>query len=95
MNEPKCIVCGRPIPEGRFICLHCEGQNEMQKFSKKPKTNGGRIRQMTDEELATFIDIYSIEDICRTRCAVVNYQDCMQSERCKLHILEWLKQEAD
>lgn len=35
MNEPKCIVCGRPIPEGRFICLHCEGQNEMQKFAER------------------------------------------------------------
>lgn len=35
MNEPKCIVCGRPIPEGQFICLHCEGQNEMQKFAER------------------------------------------------------------
>lgn len=63
-------------------------------ISAHPKTNGDRIRQMTDEELAAFIYIYSIEDICRTRCAVVNYQDCMAGERCKLHILEWLKQEV-
>lgn len=32
--DNTCICCGRPIPEGRFICLHCEGQNEMQRFAK-------------------------------------------------------------
>ena len=57
-------------------------------------TNADRIRQMTDDELAAFIDIYNIEDICKTRCAVGNYYDCMSSEHCKKHILEWLKQEC-
>ena len=57
-------------------------------------TNGDRIRQMTDEELAAFIDIYNIEDICKTRCDVANYMDCMAGEQCKAHILAWLKQEV-
>lgn len=60
----------------------------------KPLTNADRIRQMTDEELASFIDIYNIEEICKTRCAVVNYQDCMAGEKCKGNILAWLKQEV-
>lgn len=60
-------------------------------------TNGDRIRQMTDEELAKFIDIYDIEDICRTRCAKTGEERnrCMcYGEECKSHILKWLKQEV-
>lgn len=33
MTDNTCITCGRIIPEGRHICLHCERQNEMQRFS--------------------------------------------------------------
>lgn len=64
---------------------------------KQPKTNGDRIRQMTDEELAAFIDIYDIEDICRTRCAKTGEarERCMcYGEECKGNILAWLKQEV-
>lgn len=28
----RCMKCGAIIPEGRHICLTCEGQNEMQTF---------------------------------------------------------------
>ena len=88
MREPKCIVCGRIIPEGRFVCLHCEGQNEMQKFRKKPKTNGDRIRQMTDEELA---------DKLTDKCAVCayHYAECETKFcLCVEGVLKWLKQEV-
>ena len=27
-----CIECGRIIPEGRSICLHCASENDMQRF---------------------------------------------------------------
>lgn len=60
-------------------------------------TNGDRIRKMTDEELAAFIDIYDIEDICRTRCAKTGEarERCMcYGEECKGNILAWLKQEV-
>lgn len=33
MPDGTCMVCGRVIPEGRHICLSCEGQNEMQQFA--------------------------------------------------------------
>ena len=35
MADAKCMLCGHIIPEGRHICLLCEGQNEMQTFRKK------------------------------------------------------------
>lgn len=35
MPDNICMLCGRIIPEGRHICLSCEGQNEMQTFRKK------------------------------------------------------------
>lgn len=84
--DNTCICCGRIIPEGRFICLHCEGQNEMQKFRKKPKTNGDRIRRMTDDELA---------DVLQGQCACCAYRltGCTEKE-CKGGVLEWLKQEV-
>ena len=63
----------------------------------KPLTNADRIRHMTDEELAEFIDIYDIEDICKTRCAKTGEarERCMcYGEECKGNILQWLKQEV-
>jgi hypothetical protein len=62
-----------------------------------PKTNADRIRQMTVEELAAFIDIYDIEDICKTRCAKTGEarERCMcYGEQCVNNILQWLKQEV-
>lgn len=55
MPDNTCIVCGRIIPEGRHICLACERENEVNSFSPKPRTNGDRIRRMTDGELAQFL----------------------------------------
>lgn len=31
-NENRCMKCGAIIPEGRHICLTCEGGNDMQTF---------------------------------------------------------------
>ena len=88
MNENTCVCCGRIIPEGRHICLLCEGQNDMQTFGGRPKTNGDRIRQMTDEELA---------DKLTDKCAVCAYHHA-ECERkfclCERGVLEWLKQEV-
>lgn len=37
MADNTCMLCGRIIPEGRHICLSCEGQNEMQTFRQNAK----------------------------------------------------------
>lgn len=60
-------------------------------------TNGDKIRRMRDEELVEFIDIYSVEDVCRRRCAktgVERYSCTSYGEGCKRGILQWLKQEV-
>lgn len=58
--DNTCICCGRIIPEGRHICLHCERGNEMQTFCdiRKPsviKTNGDRVRSMSNAELSKLL----------------------------------------
>ena len=58
MPDNTCACCGAIIPEGRHICLLCEGENEVQHFHPQIppiRTNGDRIRAMTDEELALWI----------------------------------------
>jgi RNA polymerase subunit RPABC4/transcription elongation factor Spt4 len=37
-NENHCMKCGAIIPEGRHICLTCEGTNEMQTFERRKPT---------------------------------------------------------
>ena len=59
--------------------------------SAKPKSNGDRIRQMTDEELAEMLDIYEVVEICQY-CANVELT-CIGGT-CYRGILEWLKQEV-
>lgn len=50
-----CIKCGRIIAEDKLICLSCGSENEMQTFRPRIVTNGDRIRNMTDAELARFL----------------------------------------
>ena len=87
MNENTCVCCGRIIPEGRHICLLCEGQNDMQTFGGRPKTNGDRIRQMTDEELANIVQFWLECDDCPC-----NDGDC--GADCFYAACKWLKQEV-
>lgn len=52
----------------------------------KKQTNADRIRSMSDEELAVFIDHVSG---CPPR-----HEDCIESGDCEACWLDWLKQEA-
>lgn len=76
-----CVCCGRIIPEGTMICLQCGSENEMQTFRTKVRTNGDKIRAMTDEELAQFL------------CQINTCSTCpFASIICKIG--EWLREEA-
>ena len=59
--DNTCICCGRIIPEGRHICLSCGDYDDQQRFKPDAlpivRTNGDRIRAMTDKELARFISL--------------------------------------
>lgn len=94
MPDNTCICCGAIIPEGRQICLLCEGENEVQHFHQQippVRTNGDRIRAMTDEEL-----VKSIGLACK-RCAYykVGHGECSgQDKECADGNLEWLGSEV-
>ncbi len=49
MPDGTCMVCGRIIPEGRHICLSCEGQNEMQTFRRKESSRAKRYFRIVDD----------------------------------------------
>lgn len=86
-----------PALHSDFDFINDSQMDIFREVTASPKTNADRIRQMTDEELAAFIDIYDIEDICKTRCAKTGEarERCMcYGEECKSHILKWLKQEV-
>ena len=54
-------------------------------------TNGDKLRQMTDEELAKFLSVHG-------RCTVCAWQDdngeCGRHVTCNSGVIEWLKQEV-
>ena len=55
---------------------------------KEPKTNGDRIRQMTDEELADWLtDGHDNCDLCQ-------FGTCRPEFECEKGVLEWIKQEV-
>lgn len=100
MPDNTCVCCGKIIPEGRHICLSCEGQNEMQRFvtdKLKPGTNGDRIRAMSDAQLVGFIvtalSAKAIEcDYCIHRNEVCRNK--RPSRRCAAGMIEWLRSEV-
>lgn len=53
--DGKCIRCGRVIPAGRHICLHCGSYDDMQTFDPPLRTNGDLVRQMDNRKLAKLI----------------------------------------
>lgn len=82
------IVCAFKIIEERNACM--TGCSRYEKEHKP--TNADRIRKMSDEELAHFLDRWALGDIdySKTFCDMCEGQfDC---DDCRLW---WLKKEAD
>lgn len=79
----KCYNCGFYFEKGTFL----------KEVSEK-KTNGDRIRNMTDEELADLL--LSIQcSVCVFQGYCDDDETPNHSKICKNKILEWLKQEAE
>jgi hypothetical protein len=58
-------------------------------------TNGDRIRKMTDEELAEWIErirMLCANDACGNACPLVDI--CYSKAKTQTETLDWLKQEA-
>ena len=64
---------------------------EREDAAKQPKTNGDKIRAMTDEELADWLtDGHDKCDICK----LCSFGACRIESECEKGVLEWLKQEV-
>lgn len=59
----------------------------------KPITNAGRIRSMTDEELAEFLLNRDLNDVEKASKAV-GFTYKVDRERCLANVIDWLKEEA-
>ena len=82
----RCIHAGK---DRDFVCVNgvsCKITME------KPQTNADRIRAMSDEELAEFIDRCEMNDIdyAKTFCDLCNGQ--YECDQCRL---DWLQQPAE
>lgn len=84
-DYPPCSNClSEHDVSGRFS-LFCKALDESEIFEEKP-SNADRIRSMTDEELAEFLN-------CHNFCAR-NF-DCEKGKRpCKECNLDWLRTEV-
>ena len=81
-DECGCESCGNyGISK---ICSECAWDS---KWEPKPMTNGDRIRAMSNEELAKFLDE------CNSQGCVYPARDCRQT--CNQCIVEWLKEVDD
>lgn len=66
-------------------------RNDLKKCAtyrqKNPQTQADKIRAMSDEELAEFINRKIACDCCSAK-------HCNSDERCEVDILQWLKSEV-
>ena len=73
-------------------CIACKGTGAIL----VPETNADRIRRMSDEELAAFLERVH-ENPCDACCG--NWGQCCRNNApepvCKNHFLEWLQQPAE
>lgn len=91
-----CVMCkheGRDLYDGCCECEYPENSDDPPtKYEQKTMTNGDRIRSMSDEELAAWIDgSFKCADWCDT--SKFPNGDCMEVP-CLGCIIDWLRQEA-
>lgn len=66
-------------------------------YRMKKQTNADRIRSMSDEELAKFLECFGLCHYCAEHNRLGDmriYADEKCDEKCAEHCLEWLKQPA-
>ena len=83
VNDPICDGLHNAYDSGyRAAAIHAQQERE----NTKPMTNADRIRAMSDEELATFMNCNG--------CPPKN-EGCNDGQKCSLCWLEWLQQPAE
>lgn len=90
-----CVMCkheGRAIYDGCCECEYTENSDDPPtKYEPKPITNGNRIRSMSNEELAKWLDLL----VNRAKIYGENKVWLEDTPRYYTDWLGWLKQEAD
>ena len=66
----------------------------MEQEKEKPKTNADRIRNMTDEELAEFLDIVG-EDGISSQYVDIPCNCCREKTECSKCWKDWLQSKAE
>ena len=94
MADFKCVVCKHHYtPSDSPPCDNCEYIGDGRYSAYSPCTNADRIRSMTDEDLARWINFHTVCEECpaskKCNCAYTARPD-----ECTKSILQWLKQEA-
>lgn len=81
--------------DGFFVCDASEHTCNQYRPAK-PMTNGDRIRQMTDEELAEWLDHVAGCGVCVLNEGKYRYSGdhCAHEHDCMQYIEKWLKQEV-
>lgn len=71
MPDNTCMLCGRIIPEGRHICLSCEGQNEMQTFRQKAQPAAKLMQYFRIKDDFGFIHYVTTDRLDLTAASIV------------------------
>ena len=87
-----CNICvNRKLPSDSATCVDCG----LSRKNYKPLTNADRIRAMTDEELAEWLEtirMYCANDLCGMGCPFEEI--CYSKADAPTEMLAWLKEEA-
>ena len=83
----SCKACGQEHEQLAGWLTELKQRRE-EEITAPPKSNGDRIRQMTDEELAKILCFAE----CEILCPAINNEHC--NGDCCGHFLRWLKQEV-
>lgn len=84
----SCLYAGAD----RILSVECGTYTPHHK-PKKPQTNADRIRAMSDEELAIWIETTST--VCECCSRLNNCAAIPSCDKCVANITEWLKQPAE
>ena len=86
----RCEKCKHiDVSAEKYPCSECDS-NVNDLFESKNQTNADRIRHMSDEELAEFLEKNGMCELCEHR----DKENCFE-ENCKKGFLKWLQSEAE
>lgn len=92
-NEIEMIMCevsntGHTMQDCDYEAVDKRLKAIVAEITAPPKTNGDRIRQMTDEELAEWLDLHG-------ECNQCAYHPTQCKTECNEGHLKWLRKEVD